>query len=53
MEKWEYYGVEVYEDYSKDPTDYHWYMKSFERFKKTGDTLQYSATYFIPDKQLK
>jgi hypothetical protein len=55
IEPWKngaYYGVEVYEDYTKDPTDSNWYMKSFERFKKRGDTLQYAATYFIPDKFL-
>jgi len=56
IEPWkngEYYGVEVYEDNATDPTDSNWYIESFNRFRKTKDTLQYSATYFIPDKLLK
>ena len=56
IEPWkdgDYYGVEVYEDNTKDPTDSNWYLESFKRFRKTKDTLQYSATYFIPDKLLR
>jgi hypothetical protein len=52
IEPWknqEYYGVEVFEDNAKDPTDSNWYFESFKRFKSKRE---YSATYFIPDKLL-
>jgi hypothetical protein len=55
IEPWkdgEFYGVETYEEYASDPTDSTWYLGSFDRFKKTGDTIQYAATYSIPDKLL-
>lgn len=56
IEPWkdgEFYHVEVHEDYSKDPTDSNWYFNSFKRFKETGETLQYAASYFIPEELLK
>jgi hypothetical protein len=43
-----FYGVEVYEEFTDDSTDPNWYMDSFKRFRKTGETLQYSATYYVP-----
>ncbi len=55
IEPWkdgEFYGVETFEQYVSDPTDSNWYMDSFDRFKETRDTIQYSATYWIPDKLL-
>ena len=56
IESWkdgEFYGVETYEEFANDPTDASWYLNSFERFIKSGDLIQYSATYFIPDKLIK
>jgi hypothetical protein len=55
IEPWkdgEFYGVETYEEYASDPTDSTWYLGSFDRFKKDRDTIQYAATYFVPDKLL-
>jgi len=55
IEPWkdgEYYGVVTCENETNDPTDSNWYMKAFEDFKSHNETLQYSATYFIPDEIL-
>ncbi len=55
IEPWkdgEFYGVETYEEFATEPTDSTWYLGSFDRFKKTGDTIQYAATYYMPDKLL-
>jgi hypothetical protein len=56
IEPWkdgEYYGVETYEAFTTDSTDSTWYLGSFKRFKETGDTIQYAATYHVPDKLLR
>jgi len=55
IEPWkdgEFYGVETFEDYTDDPTDYNWYFKAFESFKNDDAELQYSASYYIPRKIL-
>lgn len=55
IEPWKdgnYYGVETYESYTSDPTDPKWYMNCFKKFKKRGDTIDYAASYFIPEKLL-
>src|SRR4051794_33021551 len=44
IEPWqngEFYDVQVYEEYTKDPSDFNWYMKVFEDYKKDGKELQY------------
>lgn len=52
IEPWkqgEFFGVETYEDYADDPTDYNWYLKVFKHFKEADAELQYSASYYIPE----
>ena len=56
IEPWQngdYFGVVVYEDSGLDPTNPKWYRDAFKYFKDMKEDLQYSATYFIPDKILK
>lgn len=43
-----YFDTKVNEDYCKEPTDFDWYYDAFEKFKRTGEKLQYSASYHIP-----
>jgi len=55
IEPWkngEYFDVLCYESFSDGATDHNWYMQAFEKFKNTGEQLQYSATYFIPNNPL-
>lgn len=56
IEPWrngKFYDVRVYEDYAKDPTDPAWYLEAFDQLKTSGkDSLQYSASYFVPDSLL-
>src|SRR6185436_12839983 len=43
IEPWknqEFYRVETFEQYTNDPTDYNWYLKAFEDFRKTDSTLK-------------
>jgi len=52
IEPWKngkYFDVLCYESFSDDATDHNWYMQAFEKFKNTGEQLQYSATYFVPE----
>ncbi len=56
IEPWkngEFFDVTVCEDFGKDPNDSNWYLQAFQDFKDTGESLQYAATYSIPDKLLK
>lgn len=56
IEPWkngEFYDVKGYEEYGTIPTNPKWYKKAFEEFKKSGNKLQYSATYQIPNSLLK
>ncbi len=56
IEPWkngEFYGVAVYEDYTENPTDSKWYKDIFDQCLKSGIELQYSASYYIPEKLLK
>ncbi|WP_316849058.1 hypothetical protein [Pedobacter agri] len=45
----EYFGVAVYEEYGMSSTDSNWYMSAFERFKQSGEELQYSASYDVSE----
>jgi hypothetical protein len=56
IEPWkngEFYDVVTYEALSNNPVDPTWYLKVFEDFKATGDTLQYAASYYVPEDLLK
>lgn len=44
----EYYDVDTYENYNTYPHDPNWYFTSFEKFKKLGLNLQYSASFYVP-----
>jgi hypothetical protein len=48
----EYFAVETYESYSTFPQDSNWYLTAFEKFKATGVTLYYSASYHVPGNYL-
>ncbi|PZR18242.1 MAG: hypothetical protein DI539_16550 [Flavobacterium psychrophilum] len=55
IEPWkdgDYYGVQVHEQVTEDPTDPNWYEEAFKDFKSTGEKLLYAATYHIPDRHL-
>lgn len=55
IEPWkdgEFYGVEIFEDFSSSPTDSSWYFGSFKRFIDSGDLIEYAATYSIPERLL-
>ena len=55
IEPWlngDYFGVVVCEDSGLAPTNPKWYRDAFKHFKDMKEDLQYSATYFIPDKLL-
>lgn len=47
-----FYSVEVHECHGDDPSDPSWYWRVFNEFAKEQDGLQYSASYFIPDRLL-
>jgi hypothetical protein len=52
IEPWkdgDFYGVQIHEQVTDDPADANWYEEAFQDFKKTGEKLQYAATYYIPD----
>ena len=49
----EYFGVAVYEEYGMSSTDPNWYMSAFEHFKNSGEELQYSASYDVPEQLLR
>jgi hypothetical protein len=56
IETWkngEFYDVMGYEEFSSNPSDSHWYLDAFQKFKQAGEILQYSATYFVQDDLLK
>ena len=56
IEPWKdgnYYIVQTDERNTADPTDSKWYMDCFEKFKKTGDPINYPASYHIPEKLMK
>jgi hypothetical protein len=40
-----YYVVQTDERNTSDPTDSKWYMDCFEKFKKTGEPINYAASY--------
>lgn len=44
-----YYNVKIHEEINAIPKDPNWYWEAFSEFKKTGEKLQYAATYEIPD----
>src|ERR1035437_1303667 len=47
IEPWKdgkFYDVDCGEDFSGDPDTILWYFKSFEKYRKLGETLQYSAS---------
>ncbi|ALD22707.1 hypothetical protein AM218_09640 [Hymenobacter sp. DG25A] len=55
IEPWqngEYYCAVIYEEFTDDPKDPNWYIKVFEDFKKSGQELQYAASYFVPNEIL-
>ena len=55
IEPWkdgEYYGVEVFEDFSSSPTESCWYFGSFNRYINSGDLIEYSATFLIAESLL-
>ncbi len=57
IEPWDsdnhYFGLKLYDDYSSKPSDPSWYNKAFSEFIKTGEELQYSASYYVPEELLK
>lgn len=56
IEPWKngkFYGVLTNEEFTKDPTDSNWYLKAFQKFKESGETLQYAASYYVPDEKLR
>ena len=56
IEPWlngEFYSVTIYENYETSSTDPKWYKAAFQRFAKSGEELQYAATYFVPEDLLK
>ena len=51
IEPWkdgDFYGVQVHEQVTEDPTDPNWYEGAFQEFKSSGEKLLYAATYHIP-----
>lgn len=48
----DFYRVQTHEQVTGDPADSTWYEDSFRDFKNTGEALQYSATYYIPDERI-
>lgn len=56
IEPWkdgEFYEVHVHEQLNADPSDSNWYEEAFSDFKNTGDKLQFSASYYIPENLLR
>ena len=52
VEPWlngDFYSVRVHEELNAEPNDPNWYREAFSEFKKSGENLQYSATYEIPN----
>ena len=49
----EFYGVTTYEDYATESTDPKWYKWAFKRYVKSGEKLQYAASYYVPSELLK
>ena len=55
IEPWlngEFYDVMVFEDFNTISTDPKWYREAFLEFKKSGEKLQYAASYEISDELL-
>ena len=49
VEPWENGNMfDVYDDYSKKPTDPDWYNSALSDFIATGKELLYAATYYVP-----
>ena len=51
IEPWkngEYFDLDTFEDYKTYPQDPEWYFTAFNKFKQTGEDLQYSASYYVP-----
>lgn len=51
IEPWkdgEFFDVDTFENYKTYPQDPNWYFTSFEKFKKLGLDLQYSASFYVP-----
>ena len=56
IEPWkdgEYYDCKIFENYTNDATDSHWYRKAFQEFITEGEALQYSASYVVSADLLK
>ena len=56
IETWkdeEFHMVEVFEDYSSSSQDAKWYKKGFDKLRNDSSDLLFSATYFVPQNQLK
>jgi hypothetical protein len=56
IEPWkdgEFYDVTVNQRGDESCTDPSWYIPAFESFKKSGEKLQYAASYYIPEDLLK
>ena len=57
IEPWDmdnhYFDTKVFEEYTTVSTDADWYNKAFIEFIKTGEKLQYSASYYVPEELLK
>ena len=52
IEPWlngEFYSVKVHEQLNAEPNDPNWYREAFSEFKKIEKSLQYSATYKVPN----
>jgi hypothetical protein len=44
-----FYDVKTYESYSDNPMNPKWYQKAFDEFTAQKKTLQYAASYYIPE----
>lgn len=52
IEPWKdgsYYDCEVAEFHTQDPSDPNWYKVVFEKFAKEDHSLQYAASYDVPE----
>ena len=55
IEPWKdgkFFDVEVFDDYDTSPDNPDWYFAAFQKFKDSGESLQYAASYEIPAKLL-
>jgi len=51
IEPWrngEYFDLDTFENYKTFPQDPEWYFSAFQKFKKRGEDLQYSASFYVP-----